>query len=192
MPAARPALPPLTLTLIALVLAGCGNDASPPPDIATPGPPIGAVLERDPGAGLAYQAPGGWSLRRGQAPLVATIATGRASINLFRYPRPEPLPDTPAKLDAAAKALAAAARQREPSFVLVKSDRLRVDGRPAVVLRGTQTVGGQPRTVRSTHVYAFGGEVVVDALAPARDFKRVDAQAFRTLVRSLRLSEPSA
>jgi hypothetical protein len=44
--------------------------------------------------------------------------------------------------------------------------------------------------VRSTHVYAYGGEVVVDAFAPANVFGRADRDAFRPLVRSLRLRGP--
>lgn len=121
---------------------------------------------------------------------MTTIATGQAAVSIFRYPRTEPLPATPAALDAAAAALVDAARTRDPTFAEIKRARLRVDGRPAVVVRGTETVAGQPRTVRSTHVYAFGGEVVVDAIAPAEDFKRVDAEVFRPLVRSLRIRAP--
>ena len=181
---------PLLVLCSALLLAGCGNDRSPPPDVTTPGPPLGSNPLAYPAAGLRLSAPAGWDVRAGQPPLIATIATGRATVALFRYERPEPLPDTPAKLDAAADALVGAAKQRDPSFTELKRARLRVDGRPAVVVRGTETVAGLPRTVRSTHVYAFGGELVIDATAPEADFKRVDAEVFRTLVRSIRLARP--
>lgn len=187
---ARLALPALAACAFALSSGGCGNERTPPPDVETPGPPLGSNTQRFAQVGVAFEAPVGWRLQPGKPPLVATMATGRASIAVFRYPRSEPLPKTPAALDAAAKALADAARQRDASFAELKHDRLRVDGRPGVVLRGTQTVAGQPRTVGSTHVYAFGGELVVDAIAPAADFKRVDAQVFRPLVRSLRLRKP--
>lgn len=186
----RRTLPASALLAFALLAAGCGNDRTSPPDVMTPGPPLGSNTERYDAAGIGFEAPAGWSLQPGAPPLVATLATGRASISIFRYPRTEPLPTTPAALDVAAEALAAAARTRDPTFAELKRDRLRVDGRPAVVVRGTETVGGQPRTVRSTHIYGFGGEVVVDAIAPAADFKRVDAEAFRPLVRSLRLRKP--
>lgn len=181
----------LALCCPVLLLAGCGNDRTPAPDVATPGPRLGVTPGRDDEAGIRFAVPAGWTLTPGAAPLVAAIAAGRATVSIFRYPRSEPLPRTRAELDAAAEALAGAARQRDPSFTEVERRRRRVDGRPAVVLRGTQTVAGQPRTVRSTHVYAFGGEVVVDAIAPARDFARVDAEVFRPLTRSLRVARPA-
>ncbi len=180
----------LALCAAALLSAGCGNDRTSPPDVMTPGPPLGSNTERFDAAGLGFESPAGWNLRPGAPPLVATLATGRASISIFRYPRTEPLPTTRATLDAAVEALVGAARTRDPTFVELKRDRLRVDGRPAVVVRGTETVAGQPRTVRSTHIYAFGGELVVDAIAPAPDFKRVDAETFRPLLRSFRLRKP--
>ena len=171
---------------------GCGNDPTPPPDVQTPGPRLGGVEIRVPSAGLEFVAPAGWRVEQDQAsPLVAKVTTGRASISVFRYPRTEPLPGSRAELDTAAEALASAARQRDPTFAELKRSRLSVDGRPAIVLRATQTVDGQPRTVRSTHVYAFDAEVVIDAIAPAADFKRVDAEAFRPLVRSLELAAPA-
>ncbi len=187
-----PARPLPALAALAALAVGCGNDRTPPPDVFTPGPPLGSNTQSYDTAGLGFEAPAGWSLAPGQAPLVATMATGRATVSVFRYPRTEPLPRDAASLDAAAEALVGAAKQRDPSFVEIKRARLRVDGRPAVVLRGTETVAGQPRTVRSTHVYAFGGEVVVDAIAPAADFARVDAEVFRPLVRSLELRAPRA
>jgi hypothetical protein len=187
---ARRLLPPAVCAAAALLLAGCGNERSLPPDVTTPGPRLGTNPGRFPAAGLTFDAPAGWTLRPGTAPLVATVTTGRASLAIYRYPRVEPLPEGRKELDGAAEALAGAAKQRDPSFAQIKRDRLRVDGRPAVVLRGTETVAGQPRTVRSTHVYAFGGEIVVDAFAPAADFKRVDAEVFRAVVRSLRIARP--
>ena len=190
MPAPRTALSVLALGASALLGWGCGNDRTLPPDVMTPGPPLGSNTQSYDPAGLEFKAPAGWNVQPGEPPLVTTIATGQAAVSIFRYPRTEPLPATPTALDAAAAALVDAARTRDPTFVEIKRARLRVDGRPAVVVRGTETVAGQPRTVRSTHIYAFGGEVVVDAIAPAEDFKRVDAEVFRPLVRSLRIRAP--
>lgn len=187
----RQLLPVLALAGLSLA-PGCGSEKSKPPVVTTPGPPIGTNPERFPGAGLAFRAPAGWNVTPGQPPLVATVSTGRATIAIFRYPRSEPLPKTPADLNAAADALAGAAKIRDASFAELKRGHLEVDRQPAVVLRGTETVDGQPRTVRSTHVYGFAGEVVVDATAPAADFKRIDDQAFRPLVRSLRLAKPAS
>jgi hypothetical protein len=79
---------------------------------------------------------------------------------------------------------------RDQTFKASKTTITKVGGHPAIQVRGTETLAGQPRTVRSTHVYAFGGEVVVDAFAPASAFGQVDRDAFRPLVRSLRLRAP--
>jgi hypothetical protein len=183
---------PLLLTAAALVLAGCGNERTPAPDVRTPGPPIGTMQARYPEHGIAFKAPGGWRLAPGDAPLVATVQTGQATIAVWRYPRSEPLPRTQAHLEAARDALIAAATARDSTFKPIKTAVTRVDGAPAVQVRATETIDGQPRTVRSTHVYKRGAEVVVDAYAPAKDFRRVDAQAFRPMLRSLRITKPRA
>lgn len=188
-----PRLPQLLACAVSvLALGGCGNARTLPPDVATPSPPLGVRPASFAAAGLAVAAPAGWNVQRGAPPLVATITSGRATIAVYRYPRSEELPRGRRQLGAALKALADAARQRDPAFRELARGRVRVDGRPGVVLRGTETVGDQPRTVRSTHVYAFGGELVVDAFAPAADFKRIDTSAFRPFVRSLTLAVPPA
>lgn len=170
-----------------VLLAGCGNERTDPPDVATPGPPLGSTRQSDPTNAISFLVPVGWRFDRGQAPLVATIATGQASIAIWRYPRTEPLPTTDAQLDQALNDLVAAAKARDPTFTEQAREKLEVDGKPAVQLRGTGSVAGQPRTVRSTHVYADGHEVVVDALVPAKDFARVDELVTAPLLRELRL-----
>lgn len=177
----------------AVPLAGCGNAAQPAPNVRTPGPAFGSEVVRYPAAGLTLRrAPAGWARTTGAAPAVASIVTGEATIGIFRYPRTEPLPRTRAQLDAATDALVAAAKARDPSFTEIKRARLKVDGQPAIQVRGTETINGRPRTVRTTHVYAFGGELVIDAYAPDADFRRVDAQAFRPLLATLRITRPEA
>ncbi len=176
---------------VALLLAGCGKERTKAPDVLTPGPPLGANPGSYPAAGLEFAAPAGWDLQPGSPPLVVTITTGRATIAVYRYPRTEPLPRSRSELNDAAEMLAGAALQRDATFKELARGRVRVDGKPAVVLRATETVGDQPRTVRSTHVYAFDGEVVVDTFAPDQDFKRVDEQTFRPFVRSLQLKKPA-
>jgi hypothetical protein len=187
MPVRRALLP----SLVAVLLVGCGSERTPAPNVLVPGPPLGSNPARFKAAGVAFAAPAGWNLQPGAAPQVATISTGQATIAIYRYARTEPLPRTSKQLGKALDALAAAALQRDPTFKLLARGRRKVSGKPGVVLRGTETVGDQPRTVRSTHVYAFGGELVVDAFAPAADFKRVDRETFRPLVRSLKLSKPT-
>jgi hypothetical protein len=172
------------------LLAGCGNDRTPAPDVKTPGPPIGTTPARYPQHGIAFTAPGGWRLGRGEAPLVATAQTGQATIAVWRYPRSEPLPRSTAHLRAARDALVSAAKARDATFEAIKTAVTRVAGAPAVQVRATETIDGQPRTVRSTHVYKQGAEIVVDAYAPEKHFRRVDAQVFRPLLRSLRITKP--
>jgi hypothetical protein len=177
----------------AALLAGCGNVRQLPPDVATPGPAFGSERVSYPQAGVTLRrAPAGWARISGAAPAVVTIATGQATVGIFRYPRAEPLPKTRAQLDAAATALVAAAKARDPTFTEIKRARLKVDGQPAIQIRGTETIDGQPRTVRTTHVFAHDGELVVDAYAPAASFRRVDARVFRPLLATMQVSPPKA
>jgi hypothetical protein len=178
----------LIATTATVLLAGCGNERTPAPDVATPGPPIGTTPARYPQHGIAFAAPGGWKVSPGTAPLVATVQTGQATVAVWRYPRAEPLPRSKAHLSAARDALVAAAQARDATFKPIKTALTKVNGAPAVQVRATETIDGQPRTVRSTHIYKRGAEVVVDAYAPQKDFVRVDAQVFRPLLRSLRIT----
>jgi hypothetical protein len=179
------------LLLIACVLvAGCGNQRQRPPDVSTVAKPAGTTPVSFAGQGVSFAAPGGWHVRGGQAPLVATVQSGPAQIAVWRYPRTEPLPATKAQLTQARDLLLEAARARDQTFKESKASITKVGGHPAIQVRGTETVGGQPRSVRSTHVYAYGGEVVLDAFAPANVFGQADRDAFRPVVRSLRLQAP--
>jgi hypothetical protein len=180
----------LLVLTAAVALAGCGNRRAAVPDTATPGPPLGTNAATYPQAGLRFGAPAGWHVEPGQAPLVTTITTGRAAIAVWRYPRTEPLPVTARALEQAKSALLAAAAARDATFAPQGARVTRVGGRRAIEVRGTETVEGARRAVRSTHVFAFGAEVVVDASAPPRDFARVDRKVFRPLVRSLHLGPP--
>jgi hypothetical protein len=178
------------LTASALLAAGCGNDETPAPDVTTPGPRLGSTPVDFPEHGLALEAPAGWNVNRGQPPLIATIATGQATIAVWRYPRAEELPASKAELDAARTSLVQAASERDPTFKVIKDANTEVDDRPAVQIRARETIEDQPRVVRSTHVYAEGGEIVVDAFAAPGDFRRVDAEVFRPLLRTLTVSKP--
>jgi hypothetical protein len=177
------------MLLAALVLAGCGSDRTQTPGVTTP-IAQGSDTVTFPDEGISFKAPKGWNVARGKPPLVASIQTGQATIAIWRYPRSEKLPRTPAELEAARQALLAVAKQRDPSFEEIKSAPARVDGKPAVQIRARETIEGQKRIVRSTHVYAGGAEIVVDAFAAPENFRRVDAEVFRPLLRSLRISRP--
>jgi hypothetical protein len=178
------------MLLVCLVLAGCGNQQQRPPAVAVPAQPSGTTPVTFDSDGVRFAAPGGWHVQAGTAPLVATVQSGTALIALWRYPRTEPLPATRAQLAQARDLLLQAAKARDATFKPLKSAITKLGSHPAIQVRGTETNSGQPRTVRSTHVYAFGAEVVVDAYAPADVFGRVDRKAFLPLVRSLKLRAP--
>jgi hypothetical protein len=180
----------LPICLAAVAAAGCGNQRSEPPDTTTPAAAIGHTAAWFDKQGVRFDAPGGWHLQTETPPLVATVQSGSASIAVWRYRRTEALPRTRSALAQARDTLLAAAHARDPGFNEVKVAITKVRGRPAIQIRGTEIVSGEPRIVRSTHVYAFGAEVVVDAFAPANVFARVDRAVFGPLLRSLRVVKP--
>ena len=186
-------VPVLTLLLATLASgAGCGRERLEPPDVERPAAPLGTAVDHFPEAGLIVQRPGNWPLVRGRSPLVASAASGTATVALWRYRRSEPLPREDAALDAAQKALEQAARARDGDFALDRARRVEVDGAPGIQLLGTEKVAGRERRVRSTHVYAKEAEFVVDAYAEPADFARVDKEVFRPLVRTLRIEPPTS
>ena len=178
------------VAVLAASAAGCGRDRIEPPDTVRPAAPGASVPEAYPEAGLFFDRPGNWPFREGRPPLVASTSSGTATVALWRYLRSEPLPRTPEALVAAQDALEQAVQARDPSFSLEGNRRLKVDGAPAIELRGTETVAGRERRVRSTHVFAKGAEVVLDAYAPPEDFERVDREVFGPIVESLRIDPP--
>jgi hypothetical protein len=182
--------PAAAVLLSAAVLAGCGNDRQDPPDAATPAAPEGTVDARYPEAGVAFEAPGGWNVERGEDPLVATVQSGRATVAVWRYPRTEPLPRTREDLEAAAESLRAAVQARDGAFEFDYARVVRRPGIRGVEVKGSGRNQGAERAVRSLHVYAEGAEIVVDAYAPPKDFERVDEAVFVPLTRSLRVSAP--
>ena len=181
-------------TLIAIaaatLLAGCGNDRTRPPDIGRIPAPAGFRDQVFIKEGVYFRAPRNWRVIEGDAPQVATVAVGDAQIAVWRYRRTEPLPETRAQLKAARKALIAQVQQRDATFRLDSSRIVVKQGLRGVELIGEATNQGLRRSVRSLHAYGRRAEVVVDAFAPPRDFKRVDEQTFGPVARSLKLGEP--
>jgi hypothetical protein len=170
-----------------VTLTGCGRERIAPPDTLRPAPPAGSAPESFPQAGVRLDRPGNWPFAAGKPPLVASASSGTATVALWRYVRSEPLPRGDAALDAAETALEDAAKVRDATFALDETRRLKVDGEPAIQLLGDETVAGQKRRVRSTHVYAQGAEIVLDAYAAAGEFARVDREVFEPMIGSLRI-----
>jgi hypothetical protein len=173
--------------IAALLAAGCGDERTPAPDLAAAAPPVGWTRADYPRAGLRVSIPANWTVTSGSAPAVVTVSSGSAVVALWRYPRTEPLPRSDSDLEGARRALAGAASARDPSLAVDASHRVRIGGAPGVVIVGSEKIRGTRVRVRSTHLYAQGGELVADAYAPPGDFARIDAAVFRPLALSLRL-----
>ena len=183
-----------TLACVALggaILAGCGNEPRKAPTVTEPKAAFGFVDQDIPTQGVKFQRPSAWRYAPGTAPLLGTMSSGLTTIAVWRYPRDEKLPETPEELDKAKDALVAAAKARDPSFKVIKAKGTRAAHHPAVVIVADETVAGQPRRVRSTHIYAAGSEVVVDAFAPADQYEKVESPIIIPLVRTFEITEPS-
>jgi hypothetical protein len=129
--------------------------------------------------------PDNWRAEQGSDPLVASIASGTATVAIWRYSRTEPLPRSAAAFRRAQRELVRAAQRRDRTLRVQSARVIRFRGRPALEIVGTETVAGEPRRVRSTHVFRDRSEVVVEALAPAAVFAGLERTVFRPLLRSL-------
>src|SRR5689334_102835 len=179
----------LLLTLPVFAFAGCGSDKNTPPDAGAIPTNGGTVVVKYPQAGVAFRAPQGWRRQTGKAPLVAAVQTGQATIAVWRYPRAEQLPVTHTSLQAAKEALVGQIRKRDPSFKVQKAKLLHVGPKRAVQVLGLGTINGNPRMIRSTHIYTQKAAYVVDAYAPQTVFARVDRGVFEPVLASLEISK---
>lgn len=173
--------------LLVVLFAGCGSQPPPVPDVKTPARFTGLFSFGYPRSAVELRVPEGWSRTDGQAPLVTTMSSGSATIAIWRYPRVEPLPTTHRALAAAKAALVAQTKAKDPTFVATRAKLLHVGPARAIQLLGRVRIDGLAREVRSTHVFAHGSEVVVDAYAQRRDFGRIDRQIIQPLLRSLKV-----
>jgi hypothetical protein len=141
---------------------------------------------RDPRSGIRFQAPVNWVKRIRTNPGIFRIASGAADVSGWAYPRYEKLPQTNAELETARDALIAEAKKRNATFQLSSSAITRVQGSPAIDLRGKQKILGREIQTRSVHVYRTPGEYVFEALAPASSFKVADQKVLTPLLRTLK------
>jgi hypothetical protein len=184
----RPLRPPALIAACALAASGCGNERSKPTDIFTPLSPSGTREVRFQAVGMSFAAPANWELDRRSRPAVFVLASGRAVVSGWAYRRREPLPRGGRELDQASERLVREARERDPGFALAKRRTLRVDGAPAIELVGEQSIRSRRLVTRSVHVFRGRTEYVLEALAPPKDFARVDSGVMRPLLGSLRLT----
>ncbi|MFL5895094.1 MAG: hypothetical protein ACJ76Z_08265 [Thermoleophilaceae bacterium] len=168
-----------------VLAAGCGTKPLAPPDPIAVRPPGRPVQLHDPRSGLRFEAPRNWVKRIRPGPGMFRIASGGADVSGWAYPRTEQLPKTDAELATARDALVHAAQARNATFHLTRSRLTRIKGSPAIELWGTQTLLGRTIQTHSVHIYR-GGEYVIEALAPAREFGVTDTKVLEPLLRSLR------
>ncbi|HUO72820.1 MAG TPA: hypothetical protein VMU39_18785 [Solirubrobacteraceae bacterium] len=170
------------------LLAGCGNTRTAAPEVSQPATPTGFHALAYPRSGVAISVPNNWLVQSKRTPLLSTISSGNAVVALWRYRRTLPPPTRRVALGAVQRQLIAGARARDPSFTLIRSRIQTIDATPAIELDAFERVAGQPRRVRSVHVFAPGAELVLDEYAPPGIFHAVDHAVFSPLKRSLRLS----
>ncbi|EHN11682.1 hypothetical protein PAI11_14360 [Patulibacter medicamentivorans] len=178
--------------LLALPALGVGRDPTPPQSLQRPVPPE-RFSRQNVGFGTLMRLPEEpWSVRTAgesdTGPFRASASSGPAVLSVWVYPRGRRGPRGHDQLNLARRRLTAASRTRDATFKTVASALTRYDRLPAIELRGTETILGRPRTVRSVHVFVGGREIVIDAYAPAEDFRRVDRTVFRPILESLRVA----
>jgi hypothetical protein len=190
-PGPRPTAAAAILTL-ALAGVGCGNHRQRVPDVSGSQKPAKATQLDYPTAGVTFSAPRNWYQGGGTKPLVVALASGRAGVAVWRYPRREPLPTAKNELDQAQANLSDAVRSRDGSVHIESTKVVDVNGARGIQVVATEHIGGQLRRVRSTHFFDRGAEIVVDAYAPPGDFPRLDGTVFQPLIQSVRLRAPSS
>jgi hypothetical protein len=173
--------------LASALLTSCGNSRTAPPDVSAPQQPKGVHPVSYPTAGIALTVPDNWRAEAGTNPLVTSVASGTATVAVWRYKRSEPLPASARAFRTAQRALVRAAQGRDKTLRIATAKVVRFHGRPALELVGTETVGGQRRMVRSTHVFRERSEVVLEALAPPDAFAALEPTVFAPVLRSLKI-----
>jgi hypothetical protein len=186
----------LAALFLLLPLLGGGRDRTPPTEIVRPSPPSGGITTKKVGHGPLQKLPREpWTVRgcddrsprpdENQPDLVCVVSSGPGIISVWIYPRGRTGPRSPGALRIARDDLLASSKQREPTFERKQAVVTTYDGLPAIQIRATANILGRPRTIRSTHVFVGGREIVIDAYSTNSSFRRVDATVFRPVLRSL-------
>ncbi|HEY1592330.1 MAG TPA: hypothetical protein VGF81_11095 [Solirubrobacteraceae bacterium] len=173
------------MVLGCLLAAGCGDSRAPVPSLTRPAPAHGYRTVHFTDAGVSIASPAGWSPIAERPPLSTAVTSGDAVIALWRYPRRQPPPASPAALGEARASLVAAVRARERSVRVISARTARIDGSPAIELSALETIGGHPRQVLSTHLFTDRGEVVLEEYAPPAIFRAIGGSLFARVRRSL-------
>jgi hypothetical protein len=170
------------------LLAACGEEPDDPPPIFEVKAPRGSQTADFPRVGMSFEHPRNWRLRRRDAPGVFELVSGEAIVAGWAYPREEPLPDTDADLEAAARRLEDAIKERDPDYRLINAFTTeQVAGALAIDLSGNQTLSGRELRTRSVHVFKGEIEYVIESLAPSPEHALVERRVLEPLLDSLEL-----
>ena len=182
----------------ALSLNNCGNSRTPVPNLSQPVAPGAFRTLRYSGSDLeggvkrswsiAFGAPSNWAIVQRRPPVITVVTSGNAVVALWRYRRTSSLPSGADGYARARRELIGAAQKRDPSIQLISAKTMSVAGSPAIELDANESIAGQLRRVRSTHVWVPGTELVIDEYAPLAVFHTVDHSVFSPLKHSLRLT----
>lgn len=173
--------------LASALLTSCGNSRTTPADVSAPQQPRGVHLASYPTAGLTLRIPDNWRAEQGTSPLVTSVASGSATVAVWRYRRKEPLPKSAGAFKTAKLGLMRAAHARDKTLKLLTAKVIHFHGKPALELVGTEAVAGERRMVRSTHIFRERSEVVVEALAPPDVFAALQPTVFGPVLKSLKI-----
>ena len=173
----------------ALALSACGSGQTRPLSVYKAYPPAAFKPFGLSRYGIGFVVPSNWAdlsdLLR--PPVVAIIASGPAVISVSRYPRTTPPPTGTTGLHQAGVALLSAIRARQPNVRVISTQATSVGGQPAIVIEAIESIDGQRRHVRSTHLYLPRSEVVLEEYAPVAEFATVEREVFTEVSASLRL-----
>lgn len=169
-------------------VSACGNDRPAVPDLTALGKPGKTLDFASADGSLRFRFPATWTVTRGEAPLVATLASGSALASIYAYPR-EDLGTDPASVRASLKRVLASLEERDPGFLVQSTRVTEVDGSPAVEIVGRGLVAGTVVRTRSVHVYKDETEWVVNAYAIPGSFDAADRIAFEPLLQSAELAD---
>jgi len=177
----------LVIAATALLAAGCGNERGTPPDLDQLGKP-GATEEFESPGALSFRHPRTWIALGANPPQYASLSSGGALVAIYAYPRTD-LGTDPASVEASRRRLIQSLHERDPGFLIERTELTTLDAAPAVEIRGRGTIAGHPVETRTIHVYKPGVEWVIDAYARPRQFDEANRVAFGLLLATIDLSD---
>jgi hypothetical protein len=181
----------VAISACAGLAAGCGNSRTPVPAPTRPAVVGGFRTLTFPANGVSVSVPRSWAVIPQRALQLAEVASGRAVIALWRYPRAEVPPASAAALATARAALFNAVRTRQPSVRIVGSRLARIEGAPVIEFDAVERIGGQLRQVLSTHLFEPGGELVLEEYAPPGLFTAIRHSVLARVRASLAIMGPA-